>query len=341
MTRTPPKLTAAIVAAAGLLAVLAPGAVASTATISNANRVNVNAPGNEKNQIRVSYDPGLDVYTVSDPAGIGGNGPCVDVNATRVNCPAAGVASVTVNAGAANDSIALERIGWPATIEGDLDGGTGDDRVSGAGAADSVGGGSGRDILDGGTGPDDLRGSSGTDVIYYGDRTTALIVTVGANNDNDGNELDQTGNDRDTVRGDVETVIAGTAADIVIGDGSDETLYGGEGDDALFGGRGKDLLLGVGGNDFLSGDNGNDVLRGSLGSDRLLGGPESDQLGAGPGNDLLRGGDGTDGMKGKGGIDVIQAKDGFRDRKINCGPGNNRLEVAKRDRRLDPRVKSC
>ena len=46
-------------------------------------------------------------------------------------------------------------------------------------------------------------------------------------------------------------------------------------------------------------------------------------------------------MKGKGGIDVIQAKDGFTDRKINCGPGPNGAERAKRDKRLDPRAKSC
>jgi hypothetical protein len=46
-------------------------------------------------------------------------------------------------------------------------------------------------------------------------------------------------------------------------------------------------------------------------------------------------------MKGKEGIDVIRAKDGTRDRRINCGPGPNGREFAKRDKRLDPKPKRC
>ena len=78
-------------------------------------------------------------------------------------------------------------------------------------------------------------GGSGTDVAYYGDRTTRVNVTVGAGNDNDGNELDQTGNSLDTVHGDIETVLGGSGPDVLVGDGSDETLFGGDGDDAIFG----------------------------------------------------------------------------------------------------------
>ncbi len=46
-------------------------------------------------------------------------------------------------------------------------------------------------------------------------------------------------------------------------------------------------------------------------------------------------------MKGKTGIDRINARDGERDVKISCGPGPKRLEGAKRDKRLDPRPRSC
>ena len=341
MKRTAPALSAAL-AAAALTAILASGALASTATVQNANRVNVSATGNERNQIQVSYDSALDLYTVTDAAGVTVSGmTCTQVDANTVTCPGAGIASLRVTASGGDDTVAVVRAGWPATIEADLDGGAGDDRVSGAGAMDSAKGGSGKDVVDGGPGADDVRGGSGVDVGFYGDRTTPLIITVGVKNDNDGNEVDQTGTKRDTVRSDVETVLGGSANDIVIGDRSDETLFGGEGDDVLFGGRGKDILLGFIGADFLSGDNGNDILRGSAGADRLLGGSEDDRLAGGPDNDLLRGGEDVDAMKGKGGIDVIQAKDGFTDRKINCGPGPNGSEVAKRDRRLDPRAKSC
>ena len=341
MKRTAPALSAAL-AAAALTATLASGALASTATIQNANRVNVSATGNEGNQIQVSYDSALDLYTVTDAAGVTASGMlCTQVDPNTVTCPGAGIASLRVTASGGDDSVTVVRAGWPATIEADLDGGAGDDQVSGAGAMDSAKGGSGKDVVDGGPGADDVRGGSGVDVGFYGDRTTPLIITVGVKNDNDGNEVDQTGTRRDTVRSDFETVLGGSANDIVIGDRSDETLFGGEGDDVLFGGRGKDTLLGFIGADFLSGDNGNDILRGSAGADRLLGGSEDDRLAGGPDNDLLRGGDDVDAMKGKGGIDVIQAKDGFTDRKINCGPGPNGSERAKRDKRLDPRAKSC
>ncbi len=340
MKRTIPALCCAALAVLGLA--LAPGAQASTASIQGSNRVNVSSTGGERNQIQVAYDSLLDLYTVTDAAGVTASGmACTEVDPNTVTCPGAGIASLRVAASGGNDTVAVTRPGWPATIEADLDGGSGDDRVWGAGAMDDVKGNSGRDVLDGGPGADDVRGGSGVDAAYYGDRTTGLIVTVGAKNDNDGNEADQTGTRRDTVRGDVETVLGGAANDIIIGDGSDETLFGGEGDDVLFGGRGRDTLLGFTGNDFLSGDNGNDLLRGSAGADRLIGGPEDDRLAGGPDGDLLRGGEDVDAMKGKGGIDVIQARDGFTDRKINCGPGPKRAERAKRDKRLDPRAKSC
>ena len=339
MKRTAPALACAAIAAA----VLAPGALASTAAIQNANRVSVSATGSEKNQIQVSFDSVLDLYTVVDAAGVTASGmTCTEVDPNTVTCPGAGIASLRVTASGGDDLVTVVRAGWPATIEADLEGGNGDDRISGAGAMDSANGGSGRDTVDGGPGADDVHGGNGIDAAFYGDRTTPLIITVGAKNDDDGNEVDTTGTSRDTVRGDIETVAGGSAADIIIGDGSSgETLFGGDGADVLFGGRGADTLLGFTGDDFLSGDNGDDVLRGSAGADRLLGGSDDDRLAAGPDNDLLRGGPDVDVMKGKGGIDVIQARDGFTDRKINCGPGPNGSEFAKRDRRLDPRAKSC
>ncbi|HEU4980936.1 MAG TPA: hypothetical protein VFT14_06935 [Solirubrobacterales bacterium] len=50
---------------------------------------------------------------------------------------------------------------------------------------------------------------------------------------------------------------------------------------------------------------------------------------------------GSDVIKGKSGVDRINAKDGVRDVRINCGPGPNGAESAKRDRRLDPPARSC
>jgi Ca2+-binding RTX toxin-like protein len=335
------SLTGVVVVAAAALSALAPVALASTTSIQNANRVNVAGSGNERNQITVLYDAGLDLYTVVDAIGTTAGNLCTQVDPATVTCPGAGIASVRVASGSGNDAISLARAGWPATVEGDLEGGSGDDRITGAGAADSLRGNSGRDVLDGGAGADDMRGGSKTDAVYYGDRTAGVTVTVGAGNDNDGNGHDLTGNSLDTVRGDIEIVLGGTAQDVLIGDRSDETLFGGAGDDAIFGGRGKDTLLGAEGGDFLHGEAGDDFLRGGFGPDRMFGGRDDDRLVGGPDGDRIVGGPGVDRMKGKGGIDVIKAKDRTRDRKINCGPGFNRREFAKRDRRKDPKPKSC
>jgi Ca2+-binding RTX toxin-like protein len=337
--RSPRLIVLAATATAALA--LAPAAPASTATIQNGNRVLVNGPGNEKNQIAVWFTTPADTFHVFDPAGITASALCVQDSPSQVSCPGTGIASVRVTAGGGNDLVSIQPQGWPDTIEADVDGGGGDDGLWGATAADAINGGSGRDIIDGRGAADDMRGGTGTDSVYYGERTTRVIVTVGANNDNDGNELDQTGTSRDTVRGDIETVLGGLAGDILVGDSSDETLFGGDGDDSIRGGRGKDLLAGFTGNDFLGGEDGNDTLRGAAGGDFLSGGDDSDRLAAGPDNDLLRGGPGVDAMKGKGGIDTIQARDGFTDLKISCGPGPNGPEGARRDRRLDPRAKSC
>jgi hypothetical protein len=83
------------------------------------------------------------------------------------------------------------------------------------------------------------------------------------------------------------------------------------------------------------------VLRGGPGSDRQFGKNGNDRVAGGAEDDFLHGGSGHDVMKGKSGIDRINARDGRRDVKINCGPGPRRLEGAKRDKRKDPRPKSC
>ena len=56
---------------------------------------------------------------------------CTQVDPNTVTCPGAGIASLRVTASGGDDSVTVVRAGWPATIEADLDGGAGDDQVSG------------------------------------------------------------------------------------------------------------------------------------------------------------------------------------------------------------------
>lgn len=321
---------------------VAPAALAaSTATISGGDTVKVTS-GSEGNTISVAYTQATNTYVVADAtANVTKAGTCVEVDTHTVSCPGAGINQISVDTGNGTDTISLDPTTIPAGVAGNLDGGSGSDFIVGARGKDDINAGSGNDLINAGEGADDINGGSNTDTLFYVDRTTPLFVTVGSVNGNDGNELDLTGAFRDTVHSDVESIFGGTGGDVVIGDNSSETLDGGEGSDTLVGNGGGDALLGFGGDDLMSGGNGGDVARGGDGNDRLLGGPDGDRLLGGPGNDFLRGKKGSDVMKGKGEIDHIVAKDGARDIKINCGPGPNGLEGANRDKRLDPKPKSC
>ena len=49
-------------------------------------------------------------------------------------------------------------------------------------------------------------------LLYPAERATAIFMTIGSGNNNDGNELDQTGSRRDTVHGDIESVTGAAGA---------------------------------------------------------------------------------------------------------------------------------
>jgi Ca2+-binding RTX toxin-like protein len=333
---------------AGVLALcatllLAPPAIASNATITGTDTIKVTASANEVNRILITHAAGPDTYTIADSAAtITASGLCTAIDSHSVTCPGTGITRIDVDAGRANDRVELSRGTIPVAIEGVLKGDSGDDTVLGANGVDDISGGQGRDVIDGRDGADDLNGGSNTDMLLYpAERATTLFVTVGSGNNNDGNELDQTGSRRDTVHGDIEGVTGASGGDILIGDRSRETLVGGNGNDFLAGQGGGDTIFGLLGDDLLSGGDGNDTARGYFGNDRVLGGPDDDRLVGGADNDFVRGKKGVDAMKGNTGIDRLNAKDGTRDLKINCGPGPKRLESAKRDKRLDPRRRSC
>ena len=120
--------------------------------------------------------------------------------------------------------------------------------------------------------------------------------------DNDGNEIDQTGLRRDTVRGDIEQLVGGQGGDVIFGDASNETLNGGPGPDRIFGQNGADAIDGSFGDDYLSGSNGGDTILGGPDQDQLLGGGDSDSLAGGNGNDSLIGKKGFDALNGKRGL---------------------------------------
>jgi len=370
------KALAAGIAGLAVCLFAPPSALASSVTVSGGDTIRVTETGNEANAITVSHDAGMDLYRVADTAAtLTPNGTCVMVDAHTATCPAAGIKTISVDAGDRDDSITLDASTIPSTITENLDGGPGNDSVTGANtpgsvkggsgndrttgrgtvdggpgndivtgspAADNIRGGTGRDVLDGGDGPDDIAGGGSTDTLVYpASRPNGVNVTIGSGNGNDGGPQDQGASGRDTVHGDIEVLVGTNQGDALVGDNSSETLIGLGGDDLVVGNGGVDTVLGFDGNDLLIGESGNDLVRGGPGNDRLFGKSGGDRLAGGPDDDFLRGGPGRDVMKGKNGIDRINARDGERDVKISCGPGPNGSEGAKRDRGLDPPPRSC
>lgn len=196
-------------------------------------------------------------------------------------------------------------------VEGDfntIDGGDGEDYISGGRYGDLIAGGDGADYTLGGTGHDSLAGGAGNDMMY-GDSAFELRLEV----------------DDDSM------VIAHW--EILFADGTDEIgqyndeLRGGAGHDTLWGELGDDTLFGGAGNDWLGGDraligtffdeeipaheNTSPVLVPLLhGNDRLYGGAGDDSLLGHGGDDILSGGTGSDALVGAAGDDAYLLRPG-------------------------------
>ena len=134
-----------------------------------------------------------------------------------------------------------------------LDGGPGDDKLFGDANDDVLRGGAGRDRLDGGIGNDALDGGAEQDTFYGGTGTDALDYSARtAPVTADLNQTDGFGEngENDLVpSGDVEGVSGGAANDTLTGNAAANVLKGNGGDDTLDGGVGADDVSGGSGTD--------------------------------------------------------------------------------------------
>lgn len=142
--------------------------------------------------------------------------------------------------------------------EADVEGGLGNDELTGTPGDDELFGGAGDDTLIGGAGDDTLNGGTGADALS-GNAGSDKLVGEAGNDSADG------------------------------GDGND-TLQGGDGDDSLIGGSSDDTISGGAGNDDLAGSAGEDNIYGEVGEDQISGGEGDDIIAGGDGTDVLEGG---------------------------------------------------
>ncbi len=204
-----------------------------------------------------------------------------------------------------------------------LDGGDGDDKLSGLGGNDTINGGAGNDVLSGGSGNDNLAGGDGDDSLM-GESGNDVVLGGDGNDFSNGGVGDDAldgGIGRDTLNGASgndsiaggtgrDTLFGGSGADTLDGGEDDDSLKGHSGDDRLRGGDGNDILRAGSGNDWLNGGDGNDVLRGDSGNDGLTGNDGNDFLDGSSGDDTIVGGDGDDSLLGGSGRDIALGGNG-------------------------------
>ena len=192
----------------------------------------------------------------------------------------AGTASV---AGALRQVVLAGAEGARVTLTGGQDmrveGGTGNDTLSGSAEHEAILGGAGSDSLSGGGGNDHLygrapsAGADGADIIFGGDGSDYLQGNAG----------------RDTLSGGAgsDRIQGGADADLIHGDDGADTINGNREDDEIHGDAGNDVVRGGQGTDRLFGGTGDDVLMGDLGDDRISGGAGFDLMTGGAGADLF------------------------------------------------------
>ncbi|MEH3124184.1 MAG: M10 family metallopeptidase C-terminal domain-containing protein [Sphingomonas phyllosphaerae] len=177
--------------------------------------------------------------------------------------------------------------------------------IEGGRGNDTLTGDNGANILIGGAGADTLIGNGGFDTVSYRTSTVGVTASLGSNVGTVGDakgdkfvsiEALEGGSGDDTFYGsnNADTLTGNAGKDTLFGNGGDDTIFGGAGDDSLYGNDGNDWLDGGTGNDQLYGGRGSDTLYGGDGDDILDGVFDDDVLFGGAGNDTLLGGDGDD-----------------------------------------------
>lgn len=183
-----------------------------------------------------------------------------------------------------------------------IDGGAGNDTITGLNASDLLIGGLGNDTLLGLDGNDTLDGGAGRDNLVGGAGNDLLRPDTGAI----GNDVVDGGDGVDTLDFFTSAVVRGVRIDLGVTDvqgtrgaGADlilnvENVTGSTFDDRLTGSTADNMLIGGLGNDELDGAGGNDNLIAGTGDDRVDGGAGSDDISGGLGADQLTGGAGFD-----------------------------------------------
>lgn len=264
---------------------------------SDSNLIEVRQIGSQIRILIDSYDHGLFAQPTGEIVveGLAGD--------DTINFQAGVTVDGNVNGGAGNDVI--------RTGAGDdkVFGGTGNDTILGRAGNDEIEGQSGIDTLKGQAGNDTIRGGSEGDSITGGTGNDDIFGGAGIDNilGNSGNDTIDGGDGGDIISGGSgdDEIDGGDGNDQIQGLGGADTINAGFGNDTIFGGGQNDLIYGDFGTNMIYGDGGNDVLYGGSGVDTIYGGVANDFIYGFGGGDFIYGESGIDEIHGGLGSDLI------------------------------------
>ena len=319
-----PTILAAL--ATTLAASFAATAVPAQAGVSSASIVGgtatLNLDGADDN-VTVSVSGGLLVHGQTT-GGLNSGSDWDSATAGNQTVPADGTFVVVVNGGDGNDSLAVLAKN-SEIVTAALNGGSGDDVLTGSDTGDSLEGGDGNDRLVGAMGGDDMSGGTGNDTLVWNNGDGSDSIDGGAGNDATEVNGNPTLGDAFTLEPNAGritfkrtnlvtfTLDASTERFQVNGLGGDDSVAASAGVGALTllsvdGGAGVDTVNGSDGPDLIVGGEGNDILNGDDGDDRIVGDRGNDTMNGGAGDDTLvwNNGDATDVMNGDDGRDDVE-----------------------------------
>jgi Ca2+-binding RTX toxin-like protein len=300
------------------------GAAVSSASIVGATAT-LNLDGADDN-VTVSVSNGLLVHGQTT-GGLNSGSDWDSVAAGDQTVPANGTFVVVVNGGDGNDSLTVLAKN-SEIVTAALNGGSGDDVLTGSDTGDSLEGNDGNDRLVGAKGGDAMSGGAGNDTLVWNNGDGSDTIDGGAGNDATevngsatlGDVFTLSPNATNAARLTFQrtnlvpfTLDASTERFQVNGLGGDDSFSANDGVGALTllsvdGGAGADTVNGSDGPDLILGGEGNDTLNGSGGDDRIAGDRGNDTMNGGAGDDTLvwNNGDNTDVMNGDAGRDDVE-----------------------------------
>jgi hypothetical protein len=268
----------------GLVLAVAMATPAGAATMGQnaGSAVTYNAGTGEANRLTLTEDANAIVFEDLGATITVGNSGCTSVDAHHARCPETYSRRVLIDLGDGDDTATLDAPNFCLGRNADclnIDGGTGNDDLTGHLLSERLIGGDGNDRLVGGTGHDVLDPGPGTDTVDGAggaDDMVTYLVPYGSERTNLGGRPDAG----------VTVVLDGGPVSGHVGEG--DAISGVEGAEGT---GGPDVLVGTDGPNLLNGVTGDDRLEGRGGDDHLDGRGGADSMDGGAGDDFLSGDD--------------------------------------------------